>query len=166
MVKAGGIGISPNLDQISPDFDLERLLTPREKKGARAEESSDLTSSDRSPSYSLDVSSYSDTSEMSLRVEKKPSSPTPTKSGVKPRRAKKRNRSPSSSRSEAGHIKSERKTVHKNYTSPSKIAKIFRNMLTTDALCKLSTMQSGSSSDVKEIIPNASVDQICKMCDL
>ena len=164
MVKAGGI--SPDLDEISPDFDLGKLLTPRRKKGARAEVSSDLTASDRSPSYSLNVSSYSDTSEMSVVVEKKPRSPTSTKSGGKPRRAKKRSQLPSSSGSDGGNIKSEPRTVHKNYTSPSEIAKIFRKLLTTDTLCKLSALQSGTPSDVKEIIPEASVAQICRMCDL
>ena len=86
---------------------------------------------------------------------------------VAARQSGKRNRSPSPSRSEVSVVQSKYGAKQEAYnTSPSKIATIFQNMITTDALCQLSAMSRRTPSDVKGIIRKASVDQICKMCDL
>ena len=39
-------------------------------------------------------------------------------------------------------------------------------MITTEALCQLSLMLRGTPSDVKKIIPEATIGQLCKMCEL
>ena len=78
----------------------------------------------------------------------------------------KRHRSPSLSRHDVKPVKTEDRIEKEGYTSPTEIAKIFRNMITADELCQLSAMLDGTPSDVKWIIPKASVDQICKMCEL
>ena len=75
-------------------------------------------------------------------------------------------RSPSLCRSDVKPVKTEDRIEKEGYTSPTEIAKIFRNMITADELCQLSAMLDGTPSDVKWIIPKASVDQICKMCEL
>ena len=82
------------------------------------------------------------------------------------RRSEEKNRSPSPSKPKVKLIKTENDSGSKAYTSPSRIAKIFRNMITTDALCQLSAMEEGTPADVKRVIPKANVEQICKMCEL
>ena len=72
---------------------------------------------------------------------------------VAARQSGKRNRSPSPSRSEVSVVQSKYGAKQEAYTSPSEIATIFRNMITTDALCQLSAMSRGTPSDVKRITP-------------
>ena len=52
------------------------------------------------------------------------------------------------------------------YISPCIIAKIIRNKIDPKTLCQLSAMSSGTPSQIRKLVPNVSVKQICKMCEL
>ena len=52
------------------------------------------------------------------------------------------------------------------YTCPTKIAEIFNRKISSKDLCALSAIKDGSPDAVIEVIPDATVDQICKMCKL
>ena len=52
------------------------------------------------------------------------------------------------------------------YLSPSKIANIFDRDISSKSLCKLSALKRVSPEAITKIMPGASVDQICQMCDL
>ena len=86
---------------------------------------------------------------------------------IEEKRGKKRKRSPSRSVPKLVEVGTSKKLKHAlNYPSPSGIAKIFRNKITPEALCQLSALSYGTPSDVRRIIPTASVEQICDMCEL
>ena len=83
------------------------------------------------------------------------------------KQGKKRPRSPSSSVNSSSEAStSDRATGANSYTSPTKIAKIFRNKIDSRTLCQLSAMLRGTPSEVRKLVPDASVTQICKMCEL
>ena len=52
------------------------------------------------------------------------------------------------------------------YLSPSKIADIFDRDISSKNLCKLSALKWVSPEAIIKVMPEASVDQICQMCDL
>ena len=83
------------------------------------------------------------------------------------RRKPKRRRSPSS-RSRTADRESRQDTTEKNasFISPSKIADIFKGTLSSKNLCELSAMKCGSPTAIRKIMPDASVDQICRMVTL
>ena len=70
-------------------------------------------------------------------------------------------RSTTSSRSEK-----KPKTEKAYYTCPSKIAEIFNWKISSDSLCALSAAEDGTPSLVREVMPRASIKQICQMCKL
>ena len=79
----------------------------------------------------------------------------------------KRSRSPTVSESGSNEVgASNRSKDGDAYISPTKIARIFRNKVTPETLCQLSAMLRGTPSEVRKLVPDASVDQICKMCEL
>ena len=49
------------------------------------------------------------------------------------------------------------------YTCPTRIAGIFDKKISPEALCTLSAIKHGSPDMVREIIPRATVDQICQV---
>ena len=53
-----------------------------------------------------------------------------------------------------------------DYTCPSKIAEIFNQDISSENLFVLSAMKNGTPSAVREVMPTASVQQICQMCKL
>ena len=79
----------------------------------------------------------------------------------------KRSRSPTISDSRSDEVgASDRSKDGDSYISPTKIARIHRNKVTRETLCQLSAMLRGTPSEVRKLVPDASVDQICKMCEL
>ena len=124
---------------------------------------SDIEQTTDSPAITPGVSIKSEGSEKSHNLQKIPEflGLTETRMVVKPS-GNKRNRSLSPSEPETEQVIPENAAESKSYTSPSEIAKIFQNMITTEALCQLSSMLRGTPSDVKKIIPKATVGQICK----
>ena len=162
-------GITPDIGEISPDFDLVELLGERGRKSRESELSSSATENDLTPDDARIMTGNDedpDEGEKTFELEMCPRFIDTPETRVVARHGGKRNRSPSPSRPEATGVHSKYGAKQEAYTSPSEIAKIFRNMITTDALCQLSAVSRGTPSDVKRIIPRASVDQICKMCDL
>ena len=150
-------GSVPVFGGIPPDFDIVESLTGKVELNLTPEERSNTTDSEQGPSDSN--STQGDNGDSSNRER-------PTKPERRPSLSRKRSRSTSRSDTEANSTKVDTNAKTRAYTSPSDIAKIFRNMITTDALCQLSAMEDGTPADVKKIIPRATVDQICKMCDL
>ena len=85
----------------------------------------------------------------------------------KSKRGTKRRRSSSSSVSEDDGKKAKQLASKKqSYVSSAKIAKIFNNVITAKNLCLLSTMENGTPLDIERLMPNATVAQICAICDL
>ena len=162
-------GITPDIGEISPDFDLVELLGGRGRKSQESVLSSSATENDVTTDDARIMTGNGDDpdeGEKTFEVEIGPRFKDTPVTRVEARHGGKRNRSPSPSRPEPTGAQPKFEAKQEAYTSPSEIAKIFRNMITTDALCQLSAMSKGTPSDVKRIIPRASVDQICKMCDL
>ena len=52
------------------------------------------------------------------------------------------------------------------YTDPAEIARIFGTKLSPQSLCSLSTMAHGTPADILKLVRDATVSQICKMCQL
>ena len=52
------------------------------------------------------------------------------------------------------------------YTCPTEIAEIFAQEISPEDLCSLSAMKHGTPSAVREVMPNATVKQVCQMCKL
>ena len=52
------------------------------------------------------------------------------------------------------------------YAFPSRIADIFNQKISAEELCALSAMRHGTPYDVREMMPEATVKQICQMCKL
>ena len=79
-----------------------------------------------------------------------------------------RKRRLSISRSKSGALEShdEPKTVQQRYISPTKIAEIFKGAISPAKLCQLSELKHGSPTAVHKIMPDASVDQICRVVEL
>lgn len=74
----------------------------------------------------------------------------------------------SRSRSVPPRAESRQKRTSKKvaYICPTKIADIFDRKISSEDLCALSATTHGSPMTVREIIPGATVDQICKMVEL
>ena len=81
-------------------------------------------------------------------------------------RKSKRRRSSLSSYRTADHEPQYDSAKEYSYIPPTKIADIFAGKLSSKTLCELSAMKCGSPSAVRRIMPNASVDQICRMANL
>ena len=79
----------------------------------------------------------------------------------------KRPRSPSPSADSSGETStSDQAKGDDKYISPTDIARIFKNKIDTKTLCQLSAMSRGTPSQIRKLVPNVSVNQICKMCEL
>ena len=74
----------------------------------------------------------------------------------------------SRSRSVPPHAESRQVKTSKKveYICPRKIADVFDRKISSEDLCALSAITHGSPMTVREIIPGATVDQICKMVEL
>ena len=59
-----------------------------------------------------------------------------------------------------------RDTGKPSYACPSRIADIFDQKISSEQLCALSAMRHGTPYDVRETMPDATVEQICQMCKL
>ena len=80
---------------------------------------------------------------------------------------KKRPRSPSPSTDSSGETSSsDQAKGDDKYVSPTDIARIFGKKIDTKTLCQLSAMSRGTPSQIRTLVPNVSVSQICKMCVL
>ena len=82
------------------------------------------------------------------------------------RKSKRRRSSPSSYRTAYHEPQYDSAKENSSYIPPTKIADIFAGMLSSKTLCELSAMKCGSPSAVRRIMPDASVDQICRMVNL
>ena len=52
------------------------------------------------------------------------------------------------------------------YICPTEISDVFGGKISSENLCRLSAMRYGSPTVIKELIPEATVPQICGMCKL
>ena len=83
------------------------------------------------------------------------------------KQGKKRPRSPSPSADSSGETStSDQVKGDDKYISPTEIARIFKNKIDPKTLCQLSAMSRGTPSQIRKLVPNVSVNQICKMCEL
>ena len=145
-------------DEITADFDLDEA--PTEKKSPRVSEDSSAGPDQEQKRHTSRSGTETISDETTSKVKKLQNVlglPSTDNAG---RSSHKRSRSPSDSESS-----SETRSVD-DYVSPSKIAKIFRNKVSPTNLCQLSAMSRGTPSDVRKIVPDASVQQICQMCEL
>ena len=85
---------------------------------------------------------------------------------VRRRSSKRRRRSRSRSRSKSGIPRVVQTSDRPSYVCPTKISEIFNEEISPKKLCILSAMKHGTTSAVHEIMPDASVAQICQMCKL
>ena len=164
-MDSNGVGIMSDEGEIAPDFNLKELLN--KKEGRQAWESSEMSNDDldQKPEMSVplddtDVESKAFANHDKLEKLKKFLS-------SKEKRGKKRDRTPSPSEPTDTETSDSEKTKRTlNYISPSKIVKIFGNKITSAALCELSAISRATPREIRKIIPGATIQQICKMCDL
>ena len=76
------------------------------------------------------------------------------------RRRLSRSRSKTVSHSKSSHVETP------YYTDPAEIARIFGTKLSPQSLCSLSTMAQGTPAEILKLVKDATVSQICKMCQL
>ena len=106
-----------------------------------------------------------------LNIQQRQVSVSRQASPSKPRRRRrsKRRRSPSSSSRASGRDTSQSSVEggqRRSYIPPTKIVNIFKGEISSEKLCDLSTMKDGSPTTVRNIVPTASVSQICQMVTL
>ena len=162
----------PDEEEIEPDFlDFEEESSDsRETPGAEdtpnTETGSGRENKGTSPSESSDRPEAGSIDDNLVQKAKEFFHLPETRSS-KPKRGTKRRRSSSSSVSKDDGEKAKQRTSKKqSYISPAKIAKIFNNAIAAKNLCLLSTMENGTPLDIERLMPDATVAQICAICDL
>ena len=83
-----------------------------------------------------------------------------------PSRTKRRRLSRSISRSPVKKPRKDEPSQIASYTCPTQIADIFDRKISAKQLCTLSAITHGTPEKVREIVPGATIDQICQMVKL
>ena len=146
-------------DEITPDFNLEDVPS-QEKKSTASEDNAGEQKQDSARSGTETAGEENDDKVKKLKDALGLSDIPEVK------RSPKRPRSLSPSETTSDTRTSSEPSHRGKHISPTKIAKIFRNKVNPTTLCQLAAMSSGTPSDVKKLIPDASVTQICQMCEL
>ena len=63
-------------------------------------------------------------------------------------------------------VRGKKSPKRSSYLCPSKISDIFGSEISPKDLCLLSELKVGSPTAVRELVPRATIAQICKMCKL
>ena len=149
------------IEEIGPDFEIG--ITDRRE--SQESQHSTVSSSVDHSEESREEAKHTTEQQIAklLNIEKSQlNSPTPPRRQRRKRRRLSRSRSTSPSRYTQEEVTSKKS----HFLPPSRVADIFDRKISPEELCSLSALKDGSPAAVFKIVPEATVDQICKMCKL
>ena len=158
-------------EAFAPDFDVGITGDGRELESWQSDHSPsnstpDSTREENSGADAQDELARGKTKQQLEKILRLEEGRTDVEKSASPRRSKRQRLSHSRSASLAKESREGGSSKRAAYTCPSRIADIFDRKISTEQLCTLSSMTHGTPESVREIIPEATIDQICQMVKL